>query len=116
MGQTIRGLEGRYSKDIIEGWIKDRLGCESSLLKEDVKKYGKEVFTYDIIDVGYCKFHLDKLEAYYIDKYKAFEEGYNNCRGNLTTSDGIQEFKDLIKEYGIEEILSKDTIEFFEKI
>ena len=116
IGQTTIGLENRYSKDIIEGWIRDRKTHKSSLLEEDVKKYGKEVFTYDIIDVGYCKFHLDKLEAYYIDKYKAFEEGYNNYRGNLTTSDGIQEFKDLIKEYGIEEILSKDTIEFFEKI
>ena len=115
VGQTTIGLENRYSKDVIEGWIKDRKIHESVLLEEDIKKYGTEVFTYDIIDVGYCRFHLDKLEAYYIDKYKAFEEGYNNNRGNLTTSDGIREFKELIKEYGLEELVSKEAIEFFEK-
>ena len=114
VGQTTTGLENRYSKDVIEGWIEDRKTFESVLLEEDIKKYGIEVFTYDIIDVGYCRFHLDKLEAYYIDKYKAFEEGYNNNRGNLTTSDGIQEFKELIKEYGLEELV-KEAIEFFEK-
>lgn len=114
MGQTTRGLEGRYSKDVIEGWIKDRKINESTLLEEDIKKYGTEVFTCDIIDVGYCRFHLDKLEAYYIDKYKAFEEGYNNNRGYLTTSDGIQEFKELIKEYSLEELV-KEAIDFFEK-
>ena len=114
VGQTTIGLENRYSEDVIEGWIKDRKTFESVLLEEDIKKYGTEVFTCDIIDIGYCKFHLDKLEAYYIDKYKAFEEGYNNYRGNLITSDGIQEFKELIKEYGLEE-LSKEAIEFFEK-
>ena len=114
VGQTTVGLKNRYSKDVIEGWIKDRKTNESTLLEEDIKKYGTEVFTCDIIDIGYCKFHLDKLEAYYIDKYKAFEEGYNNYRGNLITSDGIQEFKELIKEYGLEE-LSKEAIEFFEK-
>ena len=85
------------------------------MLEEDIKKYGTEVFTCDIIDIGYCRFHLDKLEAYYIDKYKAFEEGYNNNRGNLTTSDGIREFKELIKEYGLEELVSKEAIDFFEK-
>ena len=115
VGQTTIGLENRYSKDVIEGWIKDRKTCESVLLEEDIKKYGTEVFTCDIIDKGYCRFHLDKLEAYYIDKYKAFEEGYNNNRGHLTTSDGIQEFKELIKEYGLEELVSKEAIEFFEK-
>ena len=114
VGQTTIGLENRYSKDVIEGWIKDRKACESTLLEEDIKKYGTEVFTCDIIDIGYCRFHLDKLEAYYIDKYKSFEEGYNNNRGNLTTSDGIQEFKELIKEYGLEELV-KEAIEFFEK-
>ena len=115
VGQTTIGLENRYSKDVIEGWIKDRKIHESVLLEEDIKKYGTEVFTCDIIDIGYCRFHLDKLEAYYIDKYKSFEEGYNNNRGNLTTSDGIQEFKELIKEYGLEELVSKEAIEFFEK-
>ena len=115
VGQTTIGLENRYSKDVIEGWIKDRKNCESVLLEEDIKKYGTEVFTCDIIDIGYCRFHLDKLEAYYIDKYKAFEEGYNNNRGYLTTSDGIQEFKELIKEYGLEELVDKEAIEFFEK-
>ena len=115
VGQTTIGLENRYSKDIIEGWVKNRKIFESVLLEEDIEKYGTEVFTCDIIDIGYCRFHLDKLEAYYIDKYKAFEEGYNNNRGNLTTSDGIREFKELIKEYGLEELVSKEAIEFFEK-
>lgn len=115
VGQTTTGLENRYSKDVIEGWIEDRKTFESTLLEEDIEKYGTEAFTCDIIDVGYCRFHLDKLEAYYIDKYKSFEEGYNNNRGNLITSDGLQEFKELIKEYGLEELVSKEAIEFFEK-
>ena len=115
VGQTTIGLENRYSKDVIEGWIEDRKTYESVLLEEDIKKYDTEVFTCDIIDIGYCRFHLDKLEAYYIDKYKAFEEGYNNNRGHLITSDGIQEFKELIKEYGLEELVGKEAIEFFEK-
>ena len=35
----------------------------------------------DVFDVGICKYHLDKLESYWINQYDSYNNGYNNNSG-----------------------------------
>ena len=36
-----------------------------------------------MLDVAFSEKELDEKEAYYIDLYKAYDEGYNSNRGNI---------------------------------
>ena len=38
---------------------------------------------FEVIDVAFSEKELDEKEAYYIDQYKAYDEGYNSNRGNI---------------------------------
>ena len=62
----------------------------------------KNDLTIEIIDVGICKWHLDKLEAYWIDFYNSFQDGYNNNSGYYKRDDGIEEFENILNKYGLE--------------
>lgn len=54
------------------------------LLTDDIEKYGIESFEiHEVIDVAFSEKELDEKEAYYIDQYKAYDEGYNSNRGNI---------------------------------
>jgi hypothetical protein len=61
----------------------------------------------EIIDCGICKYHLDKLEAYYINKFNSWENGYNNNAGYYNTNDGIEEFIQILEENSLEFIDNK---------
>ena len=61
----------------------------------------------ETLDVAFCQYHLDKLEAYYIDKYDSFLNGYNNNAGNHDTDDGIEEFNRILLENNLEFIDGK---------
>ena len=100
IGQTIKPLKGRYGSDIIKGWIKDRSHYENQKFKEELIE--DDFILTDVLDVGCCKYHLDKLEVYWIDYYDSCNNGYNNTPGNFKTSDGIEEFNQMLSDCNLE--------------
>ena len=83
VGQTIRGFNNRYPL----GWLYDH-GYKNSV-KEDLELYGENSFEYvKIFKVAHSQYELDKLEAYYINYYDSYENGYNENRGNIFTDRG----------------------------
>lgn len=83
VGQTTRGFDIRYSN----GWINAHKRKKS--VKEDLEKYGKESFEYTkIFKVAHNQYDLDKLEAYYIEYFDSYNNGYNETRGNIFTERG----------------------------
>ena len=99
IGQTIHSLKERYGVDVIQGWIEERKEKEN---QKFVNELIKNDLTIEIIDVGICKWHLDKLEAYWIDFYNSFQDGYNNNSGYYKRDDGIEEFENILNKYGLE--------------
>lgn len=83
VGQTTVGFDNRYPK----GWLYDHK--HKNFVKHDMELYGKDSFEYiKIFKVAHSQYELDKLEAYYIDYYNSFENGYNENRGNIFTDRG----------------------------
>ena len=83
VGQTTIGFDNRYNK----GWLYEH--SYKDTVKHDLQLYGEESFEYiKIFKVAYSQYELDKLEAYYIDYYNSFENGYNENRGNIFTDRG----------------------------
>lgn len=86
IGQTIRSFNLRYNGN----FFKNKFCCLSDenkkgqLLHDDIEKYGQENFEiFEVLDVAFSEKELDEKEAYYIDYYKAYDEGYNSNRGNI---------------------------------
>lgn len=95
VGQTIHPIKRRYRNGIIKGWINERKEKENLKFKNELIE---EDFIFKIIDYGICQYHLDKLEAYYINKYDSYNNGYNNNKGKYDTKDGIEEFNKILQE------------------
>jgi vacuolar-type H+-ATPase subunit I/STV1 len=110
IGQTVRPLNERYKVNIVEGWIKDRKTYSNQKFLEELIEEDFKVT--DVLDVGFCKWHLDKIEAHYINEYNSCENGYNNCAGNYESNDGLEEFKQILNTYNLEfkdnKIIKKD--------
>jgi hypothetical protein len=102
IGQTVLALKRRYKNGIIKGWIKERLKKENQKFKEELVEEDIEVT--EVLDVGCCKYHLDKLEVYYINKFNSCDNGYNIEVGNHDTDDGIEEFKEILEKYNLKYI------------
>lgn len=100
IGQTINPLRTRYHGDVIKTWIKERKDKTNQKFKEELIEEDFEVT--EVLDVGCCKYHLDKLEVYYINYYNSYKEGYNNQPGNYKSDDGLEEFEQILKEHGVE--------------
>ena len=80
IGQTINSFDIRYQS----GWLYDH--SYKDTVREDLEKYGKDSFEYiKIFKVAHTQQDLDKLEAYYIDYFNAYDNGYNENRGNIFT-------------------------------
>ena len=80
IGQTTRSFDIRYNM----GWLYEHSFKDT--VKEDLEKYGKDSFEYiKIFKVAHTQQDLDKLEAYYIDYYNSYDNGYNENRGNIFT-------------------------------
>ena len=80
IGQTTIGFDNRYNK----GWLYEH--SYKDAVKTDLEKYGESSFEYTkIFKVAHCQQDLDRLEAYYIDYYNAYDNGYNETRGNIFT-------------------------------
>ena len=83
VGQTTVGFNNRYPS----GWLYYHKNKE--LIKEDLQLYGENSFEYiKLFKVAYSQYELDKLEAYYINYYDSYENGYNENRGNIFTNRG----------------------------
>lgn len=100
IGQSTNNLNIRYNGEMIKTWIKERQTYNKQkfleeLIEEDFKLE-------EAIAVGVCKYHLDKLEAYYINKYDSYNNGYNNQEGNHITTDGIEEFNQILSDHNLE--------------
>lgn len=86
IGQTTTSFNIRYKGDFFKykyyELSEDNFKCQ--LLADDINKYGQENFEiFEVIDVAFSERELDEKEAYYIDYYKAYDEGYNSNRGNI---------------------------------
>ena len=80
IGQTTIGFDNRYKC----GWLYDH--SYKDAVKTDLELYGEDSFEYvKIFKVAHCQRDLDKLEAYYIDYYNSYDNGYNENRGNIFT-------------------------------
>ena len=100
IGQTDNPLSHRYYKNIIRGWIKDRKRKTKQKFKEEL--IAKDIVYTEFLDIACCSYHLEKLEAYYINKYDSYNNGYNNDSGHHKTDDGLDEFEQILKEHGVE--------------
>ena len=97
VGQTILSLNERYGSNIIKSWIEDRKRKTKQKFLDELENEEDFILT-GVLDIGICKWHLDKLEAYYINKFDSCNNGYNNNAGNHDTNDGIEEFEQILKE------------------
>ena len=80
VGQTINSFDIRYKS----GWLYEH-SCKDAV-REDLELYGEDSFEYmKIFKVAHTQQDLDRLEAYYIDYFNAYENGYNEKRGNIFT-------------------------------
>ena len=83
VGQTTRGFDNRYPS----GWLFTH--SYKNTVKHDLELYGENSFEYiKLFKVAHSQYELDKLEAYYIDYYNSYENGYNETRGNIFTDRG----------------------------
>ena len=83
VGQTTIGFDNRYPL----GWLYEH--SKKDTVKHDLELYGQESFEYTkIFKVAHSQYELDKLEAYYINYYDSYENGYNENRGNIFTNRG----------------------------
>ena len=83
VGQTTIGFDNRYPS----GWIYAH--SKKNTVEHDLELYGENSFEYiKLFKVAYSQYELDKLEAYYIDYYNSYENGYNENRGNIFTDRG----------------------------
>ena len=80
VGQTINSFDIRYQS----GWLYRH--SYKDTVKTDLELYGEDSFEYTkIFKVAHSQKDLDKLEAYYIEYFNAYENGYNENRGNIFT-------------------------------
>ena len=80
VGQTTNSFDIRYQS----GWLYGHIHKDT--VKEDLEKYGEDSFEYTkIFKVAHNQEELDKLEAYYIEYFDSYENGYNDKRGNVFT-------------------------------
>lgn len=101
IGQTIKPLNHRYCKGIVAGWLEERKNKQNQKFLEELKNE-KDFIYEEILAVGHCKYHLDKLEVYFIDKYNSFLNGYNNTAGNYESDEGVDEFNQILNKYNLE--------------
>ena len=100
IGQTENDLMRRYRKGSVKRLLKERKEKTTQRFLEELTN--EHDFVIETIDYGICRYHLDKLEVYYINKYDSYNNGYNNHPGNHNTDDGIEDA--LVEVYDILEM------------
>ncbi len=95
IGQTIKPIEQRFQNHISSS-LNGRL---DSHLARAIRKYGKENFKIEIIDVAQDQDELSRKEQYWIRYYNSVENGYNEtdtgfkCGGNTYQSKTDEEME-----------------------
>ncbi len=107
IGQTIRPIEQRFHRH-----LNDALnGILDTHFARAIRKYGKDSFIIEQIDIAANQDELNKKEQYWIRYYNSIENGYNEtdavskCGGNTYQSKTKEELKN------IREKLSKSKVE-----
>ena len=100
LGQSIQPLDKRYGSNVIKSWIKERKHYQNQKFKDELIEEEFEVT--ELFDVACCQYHLDKLEAYWINKYDSCNNGYNNNTGYHDTDDGLEEFIEILEQHNLE--------------
>ena len=77
IGQTIKSLKQRKAQH-----EELALKGKGSRFQKALLQYGLDVFEWSIIDTANSIEELDKKEAYWIEFYKSYENGYNSTLGN----------------------------------
>ena len=86
IGQTQYSFDIRYDNNFFKNKSKELVddNTKKQLLEDDVKKFGEGSFEIvKVLDVAFSRRELNEKEAYYIDYYNSYEEGYNSNRGVL---------------------------------
>jgi len=78
IGQTIRTLQSRRQSHMYS--VKNK---SDSLLHRAIRKYGKEAFSWEILESNVPKDKLDDLEIEYIQKFNTLHDGYNMTIGGV---------------------------------
>lgn len=69
------------SIDIERRFREHRKSKDDSLIDNDIRKYGQDVFTFEILEE--CpSIELNRRERYYIEKFKSHKKGYNQTAGS----------------------------------
>ena len=92
------------SRDIKARWAKHLSAYKSSPdweLYRAFKKYGISAFKFEVIEECSLK-ELNEREIYWIAQYDSYNNGYNNNAGHHDTDDGVEEFKQILKENGLQ--------------
>ena len=105
VGQSILPIARRYGSNVIKSWIEERLECDTQKFTEELIE--EDFIVTETLDVAFCQYHLNVLEAYWINYYDSYNNGYNNTAGNHITDDGIEEFNRILLENGLEFIDNK---------
>ena len=90
IGQTTSSFKIRYNNNFFNRKPKEMCETKSTLFLDDLNKYGEKSFEiYEVLDVAFSPKELDEKEVYYIDYYKAYDEGYNSNRGFINGRDTL---------------------------
>ena len=100
IGQTIKPLDKRYGSNVIKSWIKERKKYQNQKFLDELIE--EDIIATELFDVGCCKYHLDKLEACWINYYDSCNNGYNIEVGNHNTDDGLEEFIEILEQHNLE--------------
>jgi group I intron endonuclease len=84
IGQTKMSLEWRLNNKWCGHFTRATSDCGKSYISNAIYKYGKEAFTYEIIEE--CdNDKLNEREIYWISFYNSFNDGYNQTTGGNST-------------------------------
>ena len=100
IGQTTNPLKKRYSKEVIKKWIEGRREAKTQKFLDELVEEDFEII--DVVDTGINKYHLNILEAYYINEFDSYNNGYNNNSGCYKDDDGLEEFIQILKDHNID--------------
>ena len=102
---TTNLINGKFyiGQKVFDNRSKNYLGS-GTVLKKAIKKYGKENFHRDIIDIAFNQSNLDYLEVFYINRFNSINKQtwYNLCQGGYKNAGAnISQTKKVVR-YSLE--------------
>ena len=112
IGQTIRPIEQRFKRHMNDA-LNNILDTHFA---RAIRKYGKENFIIEQIDIAQTQEELNQKEQYWIQYYNSVNEGYNEtdaiskCGGNTYQSKTEEEMEVIKEKIRQTKIGSKDSV------